>query len=440
MEPFHLLSATDIAVGVASGNLSVSGMARAMLERVDSLDGALNAWVSVDRERVLAQALALDDEARSGALRGPLHGVAVAIKDIYDVAGMPTRAGSRVLANVAPAERDSAPVARLRRAGALIAGKTATTEFASADPAATTNPWNAGHTPGGSSSGSAAAVAAGMIPVAMGSQTGGSILRPAAFCGIVGFKPSFGRVPCQGVLPFAWSLDTMGPLTRTVADAALVFRVLAGAATPPPGAAVAAPRIGHVPSVLADRLDPRMHEMLASAANRLGTAGAAVEETLLPPDFAAALNAHHLTMIAEAAAFHAHTFPGKTALYGPRIRGLVEAGALVPAASYLQAQRVRRDLFERLAPLLTTYDALLVPAAAGPAPETLESTGDPAFNAPWTMLGLPAIALYGGVDVDGMPLGLQLVGRAGGDEALLQTAAWCEQALGTAPRPPAPFN
>lgn len=440
--PLHRRGAAEVARLVATGAVSADEVTRSTLARIDELDPVVRAWVYLDRDTVQAEAATLDQEARSSRLRGPLHGVPVGIKDIYDVAGMPTKAGSNVLADATPAVRDSAPVALLRRAGALIVGKTATTEFASADPARTTNPWNTGHTPGGSSSGSAAAVAASMVPAALGSQTAGSVLRPAAFCGIVGFKPSFGRIPREGVLPYAWSLDTMGSLTRSVEDAALLLRVLtrpdwAPAAGSAASADAGAPRLAYLPRIFPDLLDRSMHEMLSSAALRLQTAGAAVEEVLLPAGFDASLQAHHLIMVAEAAAYHLRTFPGKLHLYGPRIRRSIEVGALVPATAYLEAQRVRRDIYERIAPLLARFDALLAPAAAGPAPETLEFTGDPAFNAPWTLFGLPAITLNGGLDANGLPLGLQLVGRPNADEALLATAAWCERALGPATAPPA---
>lgn len=438
--PLSRLSATELAAAVARRELSTEQVARAALDRIAALDGELQAWVYLDADAVLAEARVMDSDAESGALRGPLHGVPVGIKDIYDVAGAPTRAGSKVRADAQPVALDSAPVARLRAAGALILGKTATTEFAAADPAATRNPFNLDHTPGGSSSGSAAAVAAGMVPVALGSQTAGSVLRPASFCGVVGLKPSFGRVERTGVVPFAWSLDTMGTLTRTVADAALVLRAL----TPPSwqpaaGKASVPPRVGYVTRILPERLQPEMRAALDSAAGRIGRVGVRVEEATLPADFDAAIEAQQLIMLSEAATFHAPGFAERAGLYGPRIREMVEAGMTVPAVAYLQAQRVRRDLGERILPLFARFDALLVPAAPGAAPKTLASTGDPAFNAPWTLLGLPAITLCAGLDAEGLPLGLQLVGAPRADESLLSVAAWCEEALGAAPAPRAPF-
>lgn len=442
----YRLTASEIAPRIADGDLTSSAVTRAILARIAALDDRLHAWVHVDTARVLAEAEALDTDAAAGKLRGPLHGVPVGIKDIYDVVGIPTKAGSRSRLDAAPATVDSAPAARLRAAGALIVGKTATTEFAGPDPAETRNPWNLEHTPGGSSSGSAAAVAARVVPVALGSQTAGSVVRPASFCGIVGLKPTHGRINAAGVIPLAWSLDTMGILCRSVADAKLLLDVL----TDPgfvPGAANAVsprltspPRLGYLPRLFPDRLDPRMHEMLAKVALTLQRSGATVEEVTLPSDFATALDAQSLIMNVEAATYHRSDFARVPDLYGPMLRQRIEAGALVPAVSYLTAQRVRRDLLERTLPVIEHFDALLAPAAAGPAPLGLSTTGDPAFNAPWTLLGLPAITLCGGLDSDGLPLGLQLVGRVRADEALLDTAAWCEQILGSAPVPPEPSN
>ncbi|HLZ71266.1 MAG TPA: amidase [Dehalococcoidia bacterium] len=434
-------SATQLSRLVHEGAVSPGEIAAAALERIDAFDGRLKAWVAIDRVAVEAEAALLDREARAGAFRGPLHGVPVGVKDIYDVSGLPTRANAAFLADAPPAARDAASVAALRKAGALILGKTATTTFAMGDPAETVNPWNPAHTPAGSSSGSAAAVAAAMAPAALGTQTAGSVLRPASFCGVVGFKPSFGRISRKGVIPFAWSLDTLGPLTRTVADAALLLDVMTRpewVAEPEGGRPDTAPQLGVVPRLFPNRLHAEMESMLAAAARRLASAGARVEEAALPAEFELTLEAHHVIMAAEAAAFHSRTYGEHLPEYPPRLRALVETGLLLPATAYLEAQRVRADLLQRTLPLLQRFDALLVPAAAGPAPEGLDFTGDPSFNAPWTMFGPPAIALPGGRDAQGLPLGLQLVGRPRADEALLRVAAWCESVLGAAVPAPLP--
>jgi len=438
--PLWQRTAGELARMVREGEVGPLAVAAAALGRIDALDSELRAWVHVDRAAVLAEAQALDSEARAGRFRGPLHGVPIGIKDIFDVAGVPTRAGAAVLSSAPPAEQDSDAAGLLRAAGALIVGKTVTTAFASADAAATRNPWNHAHTPGGSSSGSAASVAAGMVPAALGTQTAGSVLRPAAFCGIVGFKPSFGRISRRGVIPFAWSLDTIGTLTRTTADAALLLSVLAQPERGPahasqPGTGVP-PRIGYAPRLLADRQHPRTGAALAAAAAGLQEAGAKVEEATLPADFATAVDAQYLIMTAEGAAFHTRSFGDRLQEYEPKIRALVQAGMALPAVAYLDAQRVRADLLERVLPLFARCDALLVPAAAGPAPKGLDFTGDTSFNGPWTLLGLPAIALPAGADTDGLPLGLQLVGRPRQDEALLRVAAWCETVLAPPAWPP----
>jgi amidase len=275
-----------------------------------------------------------------------------------------------------------------------------------------------------------------MVGAAMGSQTAGSVLRPASFCGVVGFKPSFGRIDRTGVIPFAWSLDTLGTLTRTVADAALLLRVLTRSDWPGDdgwvGTTARSPRLGYVPRLFPERLHPQMQAMLSGAALRLQQAGASVEEATLPSDFAVALDAHHLIMLAEAAAYHQRAHGDRLHMYGPRIRQIVEAGSVIPAVNYLDAQRVRADLCERVLPLFARFDALLVPAAAGPAPEGLGFTGDTSYNGPWTMFGLPTISVPGGRSDDGLPLGVQLVGRPHGDEALLEAAEWCERVLGAA--------
>jgi len=427
-----LPSAVAIAAGVAGGQLSVNQVAQQALARIRALDPRLHAWVCLN-PALEAEARTLDAEAAARRPRGPLHGVPIGVKDIFDVAGMSTRANSRLLAEAPPASADADCVARLRAAGALLVGKTATTEFAYADAAQTLNPWNPGHTPGGSSSGSAAAVAAGMVPAALGTQTAGSVLRPAAFCGIVGFKPSRGTVSRRGVYPLAWSLDTVGTLTRSVADARLLFGALSGPTQS--NETALPPRLGYLADILPDRLQPAMGAALDGAAEALQRAGATLAEVTLPQGFAAALEAHHVIMIAEAAAYHLRSHGDRLDLLGPRLRDFVAAGSVVSGTAYLDAQRVRNDLITRTLPLFERCDALLAPAAPGPAPAGLASTGDPAFNAPWTLLGLPAITLCAGFD-GGLPLGLQLVGPPGSDWSLLALAEWCERTLPPAPRPP----
>jgi aspartyl-tRNA(Asn)/glutamyl-tRNA(Gln) amidotransferase subunit A len=441
------LSAAEAAERIARRELSPVDLVEALLARTTRLDPELRVWAHLDAEEARAAARRLADEAARGALRGPLHGVPIGVKDIFHVAGLPTRAGSRVYRSE-PTE-DATVVARLRRAGAIILGKTHTTEFAYADPAPTRNPWRPTHTPGGSSSGSAAGVAARMVPVALGTQTAGSVLRPASFCGVVGFKPTYGRLSRHGVLPLAWTLDHPGTLTRTVADAALLLSVMAGpdgrddlCADVPVADYRAAvrdprpPRVGLVGEVYPERLSTAARTCLGETARRLERAGATLVPLELPPILSAALDTHHLLMASEASAVHLEGIRAQPEVYGPRLRLLVEVGALIPAPAYLRAQRLRRLIRAAVLPLFEQADCLLVPAAPGAAPAGLDSTGDPSFNAPWSLLGLPAIALPAGLDPEGLPLGVQLVAAPWREAELLAAAAWCERVLPPMPAPP----
>jgi Asp-tRNA(Asn)/Glu-tRNA(Gln) amidotransferase A subunit family amidase len=429
-------SLTDLGVGEAAerirrGEVSALALTEACLARVRALDGALQAWAHVDETGALATARERQAEARGGRVRGPLHGVPVGIKDIFDVAGMPTTAGAREFAHTRP-PRDSTAVARLRAAGAVILGKTHTTQFAFRDPAPTHNPWNPQHTPGGSSSGSAAAVAARMVPCAIGSQTVGSILRPAAFCGIVGLKGPHGLVPLDGVVPLAWSLDHAGPLARSVADAAVVLAVLADAALEP--VALEAPRLA-VGRQLFERAEPELRRHLEGVVERLAAAGARVTELTLPPQFGEIHAAGQVVLEVEAATYHQPTFAKHAADYGPGMREMLPSGLKRPATEYVSANRTRLAFRDVMIPLLEAYDALLSPTAPGPAPAGLAWTGDASLCAPWSSAGVPSISLPTGLNASGLPLALQLVQAPGGLARLLGTAAWCERVLLFAERP-----
>jgi len=333
-------------------------------------------------------------------------------------------------------------VTLLRQAGALVLGKTATTEYAFADPAPTVNPWNPAHTPGGSSSGSAAGVAAGLVPGALGTQTAGSVLRPAAFCGIVGFKPTTERISRAGVIPLARSLDHVGTLTRSVADAALLYNVLSGAAET--AAVERSPRLILCPDLLSGHTDDATRAALRSAGRALEQAGAEVRpiggrlgRSLTETFCDILLAVHQVIMAAEVAAQHLDAHPGDIDDLGPRLRAIVQVGALVPAHVLLAAQSCRvqcRRTWQEDAEL-QRYDALIVPAAPGTAPRGLESTGDASLNAPWSLLGLPAITIPIALAENGLPLGMQLVAPYGEDARLLTAAQWCEQAIGFDARP-----
>jgi aspartyl-tRNA(Asn)/glutamyl-tRNA(Gln) amidotransferase subunit A len=404
--------------------------------------------VTVDRAGALETAAGLDADARAGRFRGPLHGVPVGLKDIFHVAGLKTTGGARGFADSVPGE-DAASVARLRAAGAVVLGKLQTTEFAMADPAVTRNPWNPGRTPGGSSAGSAAAIAARMVPGALGSQTVGSTLRPAAFCGVVGLKPTYGRVSRRGVLPVSWSLDHVGIFARTVADAAALLDVLAGhdpgdggsSALPPPDLGgvlgdvpVRAPRLGLIGEPFRGRAAPEMARHLDALAERLAGAGATIEPVRLPAILPALLSAVQIVMRAEAAAVHAEGYRAHAAEYRPRIRAAIEAGQCIDAPLYLRAQRVRRQARRELGGLLRRYDALVMPAAPGPAPDP-STTGDASFNAPWSGIGVPSIAVPTGLAPDGLPLGTQLVAAPFAEARLMAVARWVEAVVGFAAAP-----
>jgi Asp-tRNA(Asn)/Glu-tRNA(Gln) amidotransferase A subunit family amidase len=420
------LGVREAAEAVRTGTVSPVELVEACLARIRALDGALRAWAHVDADGALAVARERESEARAGRLRGPLHGVPVGVKDIFDVAGMPTTGGARSFAHTRPSA-DAAAVARIRAAGAIVLGKTVTTEFAYRDPAPTRNPWNHGHTPGGSSAGSAAAVAARMATLALGSQTVGSVLRPAAYCGVVGFKGTYGLVPVAGVIPLAWSLDHVGVLARSVADAALAMSVLAGRELEP--SAVSAPRLALAPELLG-RASREVAAHIEAAADTFARAGATVSKIEIPPSFQDLAAAGLRVLEAEAAAYHEPWFVKHADQYGAEMRSLVEAGLRLSATAYVSANRARLAFREDVMPLLAAHDALLCPTAPAPAPAGLGSTGDGSLCAPWSNAGVPAISLPSGIAASGLPYAIQLVQAAGASSRLLGVAAWCERVLG----------
>lgn len=416
----------------------------ACLEAIDRHDGRLRAWITVDRDGARRSAATLDGEPGAARARRALHGMPVALKDIFDAAGMVTTSGAGAFAHRRP-ERDAPAVAALREAGAVILGKTVTTEFAFADPSVTRNPWNLEHTPGGSSSGSAAAVAAGMARAALGSQTIGSTIRPAAYCGVVGFKGTYGRISTEGVTPLSWSLDHVGIFTRSVADAARVFAVLAGepsAGLPVRGPSAAEPG-GGPPRLAVPRewiegiASPEIIAHLREIGSRFRQAGAAVDDILLPASAGRIEAEGRLVLCVEAAAYHSRWFSAHEAEYGPRISALIGSGLQVAATDYIRAQQARDQFRRDMDAVFEDHDALLLPAAPATAPALSENTtGDPVFCAPWTFAGFPAIALPSGVTGTGLPLSVQLVGPTAGDARLLEMARWCEAELGFTATPP----
>ena len=441
MAALHELTAAEAARRIRAGTVSPSNLVAALLKRIDAVEPTVRAWVHLDRDAGARVAVQRDIEAREGRFMGALHGVPLALKDIFDAAGLVTTAGAGPFAH-RTAAADAASVARLRAAGAVVLGKVTTTAFAFLDPSPTRNPWNPEHTPGGSSSGPAAAVAARMAPLALGSQTVGSVLRPAAYCGVVGLKPTHGRISTAGVVPLSWSLDHVGIFSRRVEDCALVLGLLAGqdGADPLSSAAwvddyaaavsaAAAPRIGVLRALL-ERATPEMAAHIEATARGLEKAGAALVDVALPASFTGLHEAGQLVVRAEAAAWHAPLFAKHAAEYPPKIREALEMGRGISAVDYLAAQEARRAFRRDMAPLAAAHDALLTPTVGAPAPKGVGSTGDPYFCAPWSFAGLPAIALPSGVDAGGLPLSIQLVGAAFTEARLLGAAAWCERVIG----------
>lgn len=426
------LGVAAAAAAVRAGAVTAQALVDACLERIRAVDGTVKAWIHVDEAGARAAARAADAAVRPGAALGALHGVPIGVKDIIDVAGLPTTAGARAFAHRTPSA-DATCVARLRAAGAIVLGKTHTTQFAYRDPAPTTNPWNPAHTPGGSSSGSAAAVAARMAPVALGSQTVGSILRPAAYCGVVGLKGTNGLVPLDGVVPLGYSLDHIGPLARSVDDCALVLGVMAGRALAPDP--IAAPRLA-VARELFDRAEPELRRHLDGVVERLARAGARVEEVRLPSSFADLADAALVILEVEAATYHAPAFGKHAADYGAGMAEMLARGLKRLGTEYVAADRARARFRADVVPILAAWDGLLSPTAPAPAPAGLSWTGDASLCQPWSSIGAPSLSLPTGVSAAGLPLALQLVQAHHAEARLLGTAQWCERALGPAPVPP----
>ena len=447
----HQLTAAQAARDIRERKMSPVALMEDLLSQVDALEPRLKVWVTLDRDAAMEAARQRARELDTRGPVGPLHGVPVRIKDIYYTEGVRTTACSAILAEFVP-EFDATAVARLRQAGAIIMGKTVTTEFACGDPPPTRNPWNAEHTPGGSSSGSAVGVSVGMFPASLGSQTAGSVLRPAAFNGVVGFKPTFGRISRFGVVPVACSLDTMGTFTRSVEDAALMLGVLAGhdssdASTstrdvPDYFAAVGdqhgLPRIGQLRKFFYERAAPETRDDVDGVVEKLAEAGATVEDVKLPSDFETMLSAHRMLMTVEAAAAHQEWFTDRADDYSPNIRAVIEQGMLVPGVSYVQAKRVRRAFRRDLEEALCSFDVLLTPTTATTAPRDLSGTGDPMYQTPFTFAGLPSISLPSGLSAAGLPFGIQLAARPFAEETLLAAARWFEGVIDVKLSPPKP--
>jgi aspartyl-tRNA(Asn)/glutamyl-tRNA(Gln) amidotransferase subunit A len=455
------LDLADAAALIATGELAPSELLASTLERIEAVDPLLHAFVLVRGDDAMREARQRDSQRADG----PLHGIPVAVKDIFDLAGVPTGCGSKAYAGAAPAGEDASAVARLRAGGAIVVGKTRTHELACGvytEP--TRNPWDLERSPGGSSGGSAAAVAARAAMAAIGSDTGGSIRIPASHCGLVGIKPTYGRVSRAGALVLSWSLDHVGPLARTVQDAALMLSVLAGPdrrdpttlGQPPlpepllpPDDEVGGLRVGVLRDAPFSPCEPDMHAALDRVVALLGGAGVHIEDVTLPA-LQRSLPAEFAIVAAEAASYHEAQLARSAELIGQDVRGLLETGRLLPASLYLRAQRTRRLIQQAIAAAFATkrLDALLaptVPAAAQRRDQVdyrFDGTSEPVIEAlvrttaPFNLAGLPAVAVPTGLGQSGLPGSVQIVSRPFDEQSALRLAHAVEHgaASGLAPR------
>jgi aspartyl-tRNA(Asn)/glutamyl-tRNA(Gln) amidotransferase subunit A len=431
----------EAAEAIKGGRVTPVDLVEQCLAAIDRWEKHVHAWVFVDREYALAEAKRLTEELAKKRNRGPLHGIPIGVKDIYDAFDWPTACGSKLWAN-SVARHDAPIVASLREAGAIFLGKTVTTQYASFDPPVTKNPWNLAHTPGGSSSGSAAAVSTGMCVGALGSQTGGSITRPAAYCGIAGCKPTYGLLNLNGILTLAHSMDHPGPMAQCVTDLALLLRAMAaasGAESAPNYAEKAAvassrPRFGRIRQLFEERADEPTRDMMDEICHRFTEDGAEIAETALPAGFSDIVYRHRIVMAVEAAQYHESRLRRHPEDYQPCFTQLLQEGLSCPAAEYARTKELQQELHLTMRDML--YDlVLLCPATTGPAP-LADTTGDPAFNSPWSYTGLPTISIQTGYFVDGLPLALQLVAGPNREDLLFSVAAWCEKRLAPSPLVP----
>lgn len=430
------LSASQAASRLKDGSLSSQRLVEALLAHIKEREQAVDAWAVIDPDRVLREACEADRLRASGRTLGALAGLPVGVKDLIDTAEYPTEYGSPIYKGHYPAA-DATIVGELKRAGAIIFGKTVTTEFAFFGPGKTRNPRNPAHTPGGSSSGSAAAVADFQVPLAIGTQTAGSVIRPASFCGTIGFKPTFGSISRTGILPQSPPLDTVGGYARSIDDIALLIdaisaydprdgdmsstpkQPLAGALTTPLDRA---PRFAFVKTPQWPQADERLQRALEDFANSFG-ARAEVVGTDLPAEFEDALRLHQIIQFSDIAKNFGPIADKNPDRVSDKLKATIAEGRTFSSADVAAARAERDPLYDALRPILINYDAILTPAAPGPAPEGLASTGSPMFNAIWTYLGMPAISLPL-LEVGGLPAGVQLVAARGNDAGLLRVAKW----------------
>jgi Asp-tRNA(Asn)/Glu-tRNA(Gln) amidotransferase A subunit family amidase len=425
--PIGLIAA---ALALREGTLTARAYCESLLERIRGTDAKVKAWAALDEARALALAAARDAGRLAGKEPGRLHGIPAGVKDIFDTADLPTEMGSPVFVGHQPG-KNAALVEKLLAAGGYVLGKTATTEFAFMQPAETRNPWDSAHTPGGSSSGSAAAVAMGHVPAALGTQTNGSVIRPAAFCGVVGFKPSLDTLPVAGALPFSMTLDQAGVFTRSVADAACFAACLAEPQILEAGIEALArpPRIAFLNRFPWNAAEPDAAAQLQQTLKRLAGAGAEVKSLLLPEAFDDAHLTLRTIMLYEGAREHAPRQATHRRIMSPALNAAIDEGLAVSHDDYRGALAKRAALIEFALDLFDDCDAIASLPAPGAAPRRLDLTGDPSFCTLWSLTGFPAITLPTGLSEGGLPYGMQLAGRARADNQLLRVAQWCETVI-----------
>lgn len=459
-ESLHFMTIAALSKAISGKKISPVELAKALIARTRQYDGITNSFIEITEELALAQAKKAEDEVMKGISRGPLHGIPVGLKDIIDLAGYRTTAHSHQMIDNW-ASSDAVVTAKLKQAGAVILGKLSTHEFAMGGPSfdlpfpPARNPWNREHFSGGSSSGSGAAVAAGFLPAALGTDTGGSIRLPAAFCGIVGLKPTYGLVSRRGVLPLSQSLDHIGPMTWTVEDNALLLDVLAGHDTLDPGSAdrpyhataasvggsLKGLKVGYLPSLGAEAgATAEVQAGVANVAKTLGELGATVDEITLPPllEFAACGN---MILLSEAFAIHEPNIRNRPELYGEYLRDRLFLGGLIEASDYVQAMRFRSELVAAVKKVMASYDVIVCASAATPAPKISEVHKFALFNKPpltfpFNVTGMPALSMCCGYAASGLPLAVQIAGRAFEEATIYRVAGAYEAATNWRSRRP----
>jgi Asp-tRNA(Asn)/Glu-tRNA(Gln) amidotransferase A subunit family amidase len=426
IKPSYALTVSASTAALRVGAFTCEALTRALLDRVAATDANVQAWAHLDREHAIATARAIDVNRPAG----PLAGIGIGAKDIIATADLPTQLGSPIFADAQPS-LDAQCVQRLKRAGAFVLGKTVTTEFAYLEPGKTRNPWNAAHTPGGSSSGSAAAVALGQVAAALGTQTNGSVIRPAAYCGVVGFKPTLGLLDFDGVNVFSRTLDTLGVFARSVDDCALVAAGIAdgGALDADVAASTVAPRLALLAEFPWVDVGAEQRAAMDAAVDRLRRAGATVTRVALADRWHGANLVHRRIMLCEAVQHLGALQDRERPRMSAKLNAALDEGRAIATADYVEAVAQRAEIIAALTEWLSPFDAVLAPSAPGPAPDDLTQTGDPSCCTLWSLAGFPVIGLPMALAPNGMPLGLQLAAVQGRDRELLAAARWCEARL-----------